>query len=425
MAPGSNDKPLPGASAHPSHDGTGPGPAAKARPGPFAGLRSAIARMTRHAPALLLADCLAAYLDDLALRARPRTVQAARLAAARFLESFGPVEASALSAAHVMAWRSERSAAGAANKTINTELGYIQSALALAVRNGQLGCSPLARIRALPIGARHRRRQPRALSMHELVRLLDAAEDMDGELGGFPREPLIRTLAQTGMRWGEAVALTWADFDDEALVLLVKAEDSKTGVGRALPIDADLAERITGLRRLAAKIFGTFPEPGTPIFRTPRGSAWGPNSSNFRRHFSEVLARAGIARKDGSGRVVCVHALRHTFATRLARAGVSLAQAQALTGHRSPTILLQVYTHLQAEEARAAVELLRLPGELGRESIEEAAPASRRPASDRDSGALWKRGGSPGRYRTYNPAVNSRRVGESPPDEPPEPKPAA
>lgn len=425
MAPGAKDKPLPGARSPTSHDGTDESPAAKHRRGPFSGIRSAIARLTHHAPSLLLADCLAAYLDDLRLRARPRTVQAAQLGCRRFLEAFGEIPVSDVTAAHVMAWRSERSAAGAANKTINTELGYVLSALALAVRNGQLAASPLAHVRALPIGARHRRRQPRALSLHELVRLLEAAAELDDELGGFPREPLIRTLAQTGMRWGEAAALTWADFDDEALVLVVKAEDSKTGVGRVLPIDADLAERIHALRQVTAKILGSFPEPGTPIFRTPRGSSWGPNCSNFRRHFSEVLKRAGIARKDASRRVVCVHALRHTFATRLARAGVSLAQAQALTGHRSPAILLQVYTHLQAEEARSAVELLRLPRELGRESIEEAEPTSRRPASERGDGALWKRGGSPGRDRTYNPAVNSRRAVTTPPEEPPDPKPAA
>lgn len=266
-----------------------------------------------------------------------------------------------------MAWRRARAEAGAANKTINTELGYVQSALVLAVRNGQIDSNPLAHVRSLAVGPRHRRRQPRALSNIEIVRVLAAAAAIDteprgdGHKHGFPAEPMIRTLAQTGMRYGEVITLTWADFDREALTLDVKAEDSKTGNGRTLPIDPDLADRIAGLRELTAKILGAFPEPGSPIFRSSRGMPWPTNSGNFRRHFHRVLERAGVARKDASGRVIHVHALRHTFATRLARAGICLAQTQALTGHRSPTILLQVYTHLQAEEARSAIEALRLP----------------------------------------------------------------
>lgn len=321
------------------------------------------------------------YLDDLGLRARPRTIAAAELAARRFLEALGDLEASALRGAEVMAWRRVRSEQGAANKTINTELGYVSSALELAARNGLLRANPLAHIRSLPTGARHRRRQPRALSGAELVSLLNAASALDLQYEGYPREPLVRVLALTGMRLGEAFALTWADFDDEAGVLLVKAEDSKTGQGRALPIDSNHAARLVELRKRVSEILGRFPEPGMRIFLTPRGHPWGSNCTNFRKYFAKVLARAGIARKDASGRVICVHALRHTFATRLARAGVNVAQAQALTGHRTPQVLLGIYTHLQAEDARSAIEALRLPNSEGRGLPEEAAPASSRPSS--------------------------------------------
>jgi site-specific recombinase XerD len=55
-----------------------------------------------------------------------------------------------------------------------------------------------------------------------------------------------------------------------------------------------------------------------------------------------------------------VHALRHSFASRLARNGVGLAQAQRLLGHSDPKLTASIYTHLEPEDLREAVE--GLPG---------------------------------------------------------------
>jgi len=56
------------------------------------------------------------------------------------------------------------------------------------------------------------------------------------------------------------------------------------------------------------------------------------------------------------GQHVCIHSLRHTFASRLAGAGVGLLQAQKLLGHSDPKLTAEIYTHLAPEELRAAVE---------------------------------------------------------------------
>ena len=55
-----------------------------------------------------------------------------------------------------------------------------------------------------------------------------------------------------------------------------------------------------------------------------------------------MLVLAKIPRRDAEGHVVNVHALRHTFATRLARAGVPLQQAAYLLGHKTLSVLMQV-----------------------------------------------------------------------------------
>jgi integrase len=55
-----------------------------------------------------------------------------------------------------------------------------------------------------------------------------------------------------------------------------------------------------------------------------------------------------------------LHALRHTAASRLARAGVGLVLAQKLLGHADPKLTARVYSHVEVEDLRAAV--VALPG---------------------------------------------------------------
>ena len=77
------------------------------------------------------------------------------------------------------------------------------------------------------------------------------------------------------------------------------------------------------------------------------------------KRFRAVLDRAGIPVVDARGEKLDVHALRYTAATRMARNGVPLAVAQRLLGHSDPKLTAQVYTQLDTEDLRGAVE--RLP----------------------------------------------------------------
>ena len=74
------------------------------------------------------------------------------------------------------------------------------------------------------------------------------------------------------------------------------------------------------------------------------------------RLFNRILHRARIARTDEDGRKLDIHALRHTFGSRLARNGVGLVHVQRLMGHSDPKLTAQVYTHLDVEDLRSAIE---------------------------------------------------------------------
>ena len=71
-----------------------------------------------------------------------------------------------------------------------------------------------------------------------------------------------------------------------------------------------------------------------------------------------LLDRAGIPRVDAQSAKIDIHSLRHTFASRLAKNGVGLAQAQRLLGHSDPKLTTAIYTHLDAEDLRGAIATL-------------------------------------------------------------------
>ena len=74
------------------------------------------------------------------------------------------------------------------------------------------------------------------------------------------------------------------------------------------------------------------------------------------RIFDRILERAGIDKKNVEGKLD-LHAIRHTALTRFARNGATLSQLQAIAGHSDPKLTMQVYTHLNVEDLRSAVEL--------------------------------------------------------------------
>ena len=79
---------------------------------------------------------------------------------------------------------------------------------------------------------------------------------------------------------------------------------------------------------------------------------------NFLRTFNLDLAAAGIAKRDAHGRTVDVHCLRHTFATLLARNGVSPSVAQKLMRHSDIRLTMNTYTHLDLADTASAVAAL-------------------------------------------------------------------
>jgi integrase/recombinase XerD len=170
----------------------------------------------------------------------------------------------------------------------------------------------------LPYGKRPKR-LPRVRARAEVARLL-----------GGVRSPviamLLRTIYATGMRLGEALALTAADIDSRQMVLRVVGKGQKE---RIVPLSPLL---LGELRLYWRKV-----RPGRWLF---------PGKSKERAMSASSVQRAcqKICREQGLPRLT-PHTLRHCYATQLLEAGTDTRTIQALLGHhRVGTTAL--YTHV-------------------------------------------------------------------------------
>lgn len=254
-------------------------------------------------------------------------------------------------------------------RTRNTYTIAAKSFLNWAIEAELLLANPLARIKHADESA-DRRRQPRALTPDELVRLLDAARrrpldealrrnrgPRKGQLGarvrpetrrklellGYGRALAYRVLTLTGLRLGELAAIRVADviLDCPQPYIVLDAQHEKNREGSSIPLRSDLAND------LRAWVAGRSRDE--PVF------ALSPNQVKV---FNRDLRFAGIPKRDDRGRTACVHSLRHSFGSLLARSAVPPRVAQAAMRHRSLEMTMAHYVDPRLLDVAGALRAL-------------------------------------------------------------------
>lgn len=148
---------------------------------------------------------------------------------------------------------------------------------------------------------------------------------------------IIRLLLLTGARSAEARGARWADFDLTAGVWVKPGHTTKQKTEHRVPLSAPARQLLSELWRSAERN-AEFVFPGrTGDFR-----------ADIRRAWASVCDAAGIK----SARI---HDLRHTYASMLASANISLPTIGALLGHTQPSTTAR-YSHLFDDPLRAATE---------------------------------------------------------------------
>lgn len=240
------------------------------------------------------------------------------------------------------------------NSTMQHWRAYWKGFIRWAHRNGRVGADGLAALEGWAIAGREVSRR-RALTDDEIERLLAtaAAGPVRWNMTGPDRMMLYLVALSTGFRAGELRTRKVGDFalDVKQPHLRLEALGAKNrkSVDQQLP-----AEIVPLLRRwLSGRSRHELAWPG--LEKSPAG-----------RMIRTDLLAANIERVDSDGRKVDFHALRHTFASRMARAGVQLTDAQRAMRHSSPTLTANIYTHVQNADlqtvASKAIAGLRYTG---------------------------------------------------------------
>ncbi len=252
----------------------------------------------------------------------------------RLRRAFAGWEARAITTDQITRFAVRRRTEGAAAGTVNLELAILRRAFTLAREAGRLDVLPIVHRLPLPPGARRTGTVERG--------------DLEAIMTALPekyRAP-IRFLYCTGWREGEALNLVWSRVDLKAGEL--RLDTSKTGEPRVLQFghEGALAELLrgmaTGRQALSPYVF-----PGRAGARM--------DHSALQRAWRAACAAAGMPGKP------LIHDLRRTGASDLMRAGVPLAVAMSIVGHRSLSIHqgYSIVAGQDQEDGLARLEALR------------------------------------------------------------------
>lgn len=177
----------------------------------------------------------------------------------------------------------------------------------------------------------------------------------------------IPLLLNTGLRAGELLALRWdedvdltkriiyirhnmvmvknRDPDSDKKYVLLDQNSTKTQRGeRSLYLNDVAYNALLELK----KVTGNSKYVMSSIRYKPI------NATNLDRMFKAICVRCGFPEE----KIYGVHALRHTFASRLLQKGIDIKVISDALGHADTKITYNTYIHLSEDQRRKAVEII-------------------------------------------------------------------
>lgn len=212
---------------------------------------------------------------------------------------------------------------------------HLKGAILDAVDEGVISQNPTRKI--VIKGKTPRPKKAKFLNQFEvqaLLKELNLKEDINWDW-------FILLIIKTGLRFSEALALTPSDFDfSKQKIIINKTWDYKMVTGsfqptknessnRKIQIDWQLAMQFSQLIKMK--------DPDKPIFVKSRVF-----NSTINNRLKVLCENANIP-------TITVHSLRHTHASLLLFAGVSIASVANRLGHASMTTTQETYLHIIQE----------------------------------------------------------------------------
>ncbi len=317
----------------------------KTKPEALAWVAAQQAAGTRPAAAGTVGEWLTAWLEQHGRRVAPKTHSTDTWTVDTYLRpAFGADKLRALESAQI---EKKIAALPCSTNEKHKAARTLRNALNAAVRAKLLAVSPMGAKKV--VMPKRRVRESRSLTEVELATLLAHADTT--QLG-----PVVRLWVDCGMRPGELLGLKWSDLDLDAGTCFIRRavcpethdlKEPKTRKSvRKLPL---AASTVAALRTLTRG-----PDDCPVVHARPRFKAGKPlhwRLGNFSRWVFRPLVKA-------AGVKCTPYTLRHTCATLLLRAGVSLKVVSERLGHEDVTETLKSYTHALPDEQHRAAKAL-------------------------------------------------------------------
>lgn len=190
-------------------------------------------------------------------------------------------------------------------------------------------------------------KKPKYLNQFELHNLLTSLNLKDSVNWDW----FILLIAKTGMRFSEALALTPEDFDFSKQVVSINKTWDYKGQGGFLPTKNKSSVRKVQLDWKTVMQFSQFVKDlpsDEPIFVKSNDKIY---NSTVNGVLFRLCKKADIP-------TISIHGLRHTHASLLLYAGVSIASVARRLGHASMTTTQKTYLHIIQELENQDVDIV-------------------------------------------------------------------
>jgi len=227
----------------------------------------------------------------------------------------------------------KRKAAGLSPGTIDHEFRKVKAMLHKAFNNEMIRYDVIGTFKKVkPTMKKGSDVRDRILSQSEFDALMVS-------LPGYLK-PVVAMGWFTGMRKGEVLGLTWDHIDLKGRVIKLRAEDTKDDEARIIPVCDPLYAILKAIPR-AIHINHVFLYRGKPMH-------------DIRAGLSDACKKADIlyGRFEDGGFIY--HDLRHSFVTRLRKAGVQEGVIMQITGH-STREMFDRYNNIDLDDMKEAV----------------------------------------------------------------------
>ena len=245
---------------------------------------------------------------------------------------WGAVPVNKVSATGVRNWSASMTGAGRSATTVLRALGVLAGILDDAIADGRIAKNPA---RGLDPKKREKPTKPKRKHVyldHDAVARL---ADESGE-----HRALVLTLAYTGIRWGEAVALRVRHVDEVRRRLLVIDNAVQLGVDHAVGDPKDDEPREVPVPKfLIAELKNQILGRGPDDLVFGDGASYLPRTKTNGGWFAGAVKRPQVQR-------ITPHGLRHTAASLAISTGANVLVVSRMLGHETPQVTLRTYADL-------------------------------------------------------------------------------